>query len=784
MLHSPVARSVLPIGLMLALSGCKGCTADADMPINLSALDSTVTGVTVGEGFGVVSAVVPLFGTNSVGAAVPATDLAASAGVFAADPSGWGTATLDASSAISASTGGFSASGNGWVATATPPTFENPGFALHSMAESPTHLAVAGGGATWLTGGVVWWASAAQPAIAVTRLPDDGVALQPVQLDNDGITDLLVWSGTTVVLLRGRDGGGLTFAAGWTAVDGQSVLGCDVQDLDGDGTVDIQIATSNGAGTDVSWLIGDGTAWALSEVLTTDFVALGIAGEDYTGDGEAEVSLITEDGLLRRYIRVTGGWELGQASDLEVGVGPGSRVYPSTDMDDDGLSDLLVAGPMLDGRGWGAMAITAGAVSQLTYNFYTDDDTRDLPSYAALAFGDLSGDTIPDVALASDLGFLRIAWNADRLTDDGSGSGTASPAFESAALGDYPTSHGIGVGQLSDDGIQDVLLGGDTYLVSLIGGSAEDDPDTLTDETGDWKAPVSHFSVFNLNILGEPVVEDFDGDGLLDFLSFTDSGLGLELQTWRSFPATDTTSAGWTEAGGGVISSGAPTALAVCGATAWTLTDEGGATTVLRGLALDGFGVAGATTTQANVAGDQILCGPFADGSAVAVADHAGATLTGVTSAGALSPTTLPGATVASADTDGDGVREVVSRPEAGQIIASDLDGDGIDEVIQSSGTEVWVGSGAARASFGGTMSVFDTDADGVAEVVFHDSGAVWLYPFLSGALAPPVVFHTTRPVQGAAHIGDVSGDGIPDLLLVGDEIDANFAGTLLVELG
>lgn len=780
MLHSSVAKSVLPVGLVLALSGCKGCGAAGDMPIDLGALNATVTGVTVGEGIGVGSAIVPLFATNAVGAPVPATDLAASAGVFAVDPSGWGTTVLDATSGVSASSGGFSASGNGWVTSATPPSFENPGFALHSIADVPGHLAVAGGGATWLAGSTVWWASAGQPAIAVTTLPDDGLGLQPVQLDNDGITDLAVWSGTTVVLLRGRDGGGLTFAAGWTAVDGQSVLGCDVQDLDGDGTVDIQVATSDGAGTDVSWLIGDGTAWTLSEVLTTDFVSLGVAGEDYTGDGEVEVSLITEDGLLRRYIRVKGGWEMGQASDHDVGVGPGSRVYPSTDLDDDGLPEIIVAGPMLDGRGTEAMAITAGASSQLTYYFYTDDDTRDLPTYAELAIGDLSGDTIADVALASNLGFLRIAWNADHVTDDGSGSGTASPAFESATASDYPTAHGIGVGQLSEDGIQDVLLAGDNFLVALLGAAAEDDPDTLTDETGDWKAPASHFSVFNLRIAGEPVVEDFDGDGGLDFLSFTESDLGLELQTWHSFPATDTTSAGWTDAGGGVISTAGPIALTVCGATAWALTDDG----MLSGISLNSAGVAGATATTANVSGDQILCGPFADGSAVAVADHSGATLTGVTSAGVLSQAALPGATVASADTDGDGVLEVVSLPDAGQIIAYDFDGDGIDEVIQDSGDEVWVGSGAARASFGGTMSVFDTDADGVAEVVFQDGGTVWLYPFLAGALAPPVVFHTTRPVQGAAHLGDVSGDGVPDLLLLGDETDVSFAGAWLVELG
>ena len=58
------------------------------------------------------------------------------------------------------------------------------------------------------------------------------------------------------------------------------------------------------------------------------------------------------------------------------------------------------------------------------------------------------------------------------------------------------------------------------------------------------------------------------------------------------------------------------------------------------------------------------------------------------------------------------------------------------------------------------------------------------MYRVQDGAFAPPTVFHTTRPVQGAAWLGDVSGDGVPDLILLGDADDVNFAGTWLVEQG
>ncbi len=773
--------------LLVLLAGCKGCKDTPSLPADLTALDASVAGVYAGEGVGVGQATVPAFATNAIGAAVVATDLAATGGTLTVDGQGWGTVTATATSAITATSGGFSASGTGWVTTATPPSFENPANAIASMASPPSQLAVAGGGVVWLSGTSVWWAAEEGPAVPVATLPDDIIAIEPVQIDKDGITDLVLWSPTTAVLLRGRDGGGLTFAAGWTAVAGQTIVGCDVQDLDGDGLVDVQVATTNGSGTDVAWMLGDGSGWGLGDVLTADYVTMGIAGEDYTGDGIIEPSLISEDGLLHRYAHVQNGWEVAQSSDISLGMGPGTRLYPSADLNDDGIPEIIAVGPLLDGTGTQALALTAGATSMLTYNFYTADSTRNLPSYAALSFGDLSGDGIPDLALASNLGFLRIAWNANHMTDDGTGTGVASPAFESVVSTEFPTANGVGIGQLSDDGIEDVLLAGDSYVTTLIGAALADDPNTFTDETGQWKGPASRFAVFNLGIAGEPVVEDLNGDGALDFLSFTQNSNGLALQTWHSYPATDTATAGWTNAGGVAVAAAAePVALAICGETAWALDTEAGST-VLRGFSLDAAGVAGAVLTQANVNGDQLLCGPFVDGTVVAVADHAGSTLTSVTSVGVATSAPLPGPTVGSADTDGDGVMEVVSLPDAGQILAYD-DGTGVDALVEATADQVRVNdTGIGRASFGGTPSLSDADGDGVPDVVFQDAGTVWIYRVLDNGglgLAPPTVFQTVRPVQGAAHFGDVTGDGVPDLMMLGNAEDANFAGTWLVESG
>ncbi len=747
---------------LLVLAGCKGCVEVDAPPTDLVAVSADAVGVYVGEAVGAGAANVPVYAVNALGAAVVASDLTVSDGSVTVDGAGWGTVNVTSTSSVTASAAGVSATGTGWVTTADAPTFEMPGYALGDLVP-PDHVAVAGGGVAWVSAGVTWWASPSQPAVKVAVFPDEAASVQAIQLDTDGVTDLLVYSARNVVLLRGRDGGGLAFAAGWSTEG--TIVGCDVQDLDGDALVDVQVAVSDGASTRVLWFLADGTSWTLSDWLTVEYVALGVAGEDYTGDGEIEASLVSEDGLLERYARYDEGWEPASSSDLPLGFTTGTHLYPSTDLDDDGIDEVLVAGPLADGTGWQAEAVTAGASTTMSYQFYSGGTASGLPSAIEIAIGDLTGDGLSDLAMASDLGLSRVAWGAG-----------ADPGFVSVSSAGYPTSRGIGIGDLDSDTVADILLGSDSYVLGVLGLRVEDDPDTAMTEA--WGVKPSAFIAYDMAIAGSPVLADLDGDGHADLLSFSQGASGLQLDTWRSYPAIDDSPEGWTLAGSTWLSPAAdPVDLAVCSGVGWALYEESG-TTHLRGYVLDGSGVAGALSMDITVAGDQLACGPFDDdaGSVIAVVDGDQVTL--VAADGTTTSEASPGSLVASADTDGDGLRELVGVSGDGEVLAADFDGDGDEELVSS--FDDAVGLDALRPSFGGALSLQDADGDGLPDVVLSAEGTVWVYRVVDGSLTPPAVFHTNRPVQGPALFADISGDGKPDLLELGSDADPDWAGKLL----
>lgn len=772
MTHAPLhtlavgARTYAPLVVgCLFLVGCKGCKEDGTPPTDLTEVGRDPVGVYVGEAVGSGWASVPVYAINALGAAVPTTDLTAD-GTLTVDAAGWGTVVVDTTTSVTASAAGTTAQGKGWVTNAAAPSFELPGYALNGLVP-PEHVAVAGNGAAWVSAGTVWWASSTQPAVPVAVLPDDAGMVMAVQLDEDGVTDLLAWSRTGVALLRGRDDGGLTWGAGWTTTN--AIVGCDVQDLDGDSLPDLQVAVTDGVATNVLWMLNAGDGWELGDWLALDFVALGVAGEDYTSDDLVEISAIGEDGMLRRYNRYEQGWSPGSSNNLQFDITAGARMYPSTDLDDDGIKEIVAAGPLADGTGWQAIAVTAGADTTRIYNFYSSESAAGLPTDIELAIGDLTGDGLADLALTSDLGLARIAWN----------TGAESAAFQSLTTEGLPTGRGVGVGEATGDDVQDVLLGAEDHVLAVQGVREQDDPTTALMES--WTITPSSFLGFNLLIAGIPVMQDLDGDGQLDLLSFTQSESGLELQTWRSYPATTDAAAGWAKSGALLLSAAAdPIDVAVCGEVAWALTTESG-TTWLRGYLLSDSGVAGTLQASVSVTGQELLCGTFNDvaGSAVAVVDTTGATL--VTADGATSSVSLPGASVTSADTDGDGLRELVGHDSPGQLLAWDFDGDGAEEVVASFDDSVGITD--LRPGFGGDLSLQDADGDGVPDVVVQKDGTVWLYRVIDGELTPPAVFHTTRPVGGPAWFADISGDGKPDLLMLGAADDPQWAGALLFSL-
>lgn len=88
-------------GVLLLLSGCKGCRPDDELPELLFAVDAEATAVFVGDAEGPGPLSVPVFGVNLVGGVVPASGITVGGGgpltatSPEADGTGWGHVTLD-----------------------------------------------------------------------------------------------------------------------------------------------------------------------------------------------------------------------------------------------------------------------------------------------------------------------------------------------------------------------------------------------------------------------------------------------------------------------------------------------------------------------------------------------------------------------------------------------------------------------------------------------------------------------------------------------------------------
>jgi hypothetical protein len=143
--------------------------------------------------------------------------------------------------------------------------------------------------------------------------------------------------------------------------------------------------------------------------------------------------------------------------------------------------------------------------------------------------------------------------------------------------------------------------------------------------------------------------------------------------------------------------------------------------------------------------------------------------------------TVAPAGIASPADWNGDGVIDLVTLDRSG-VLRARL-GDGVGGFGPPSATSL-----GRTGTFMADLVVADLDADGVVDVAAIDGRSLRFFwrspagPPVEGALVEPGDgvanwFPTSGEVRGALAVGDVDGDGLPDLVATGDSYRQPLAG-------
>ena len=749
---------------LLLLPACTGCKEEPEPAIDLiKPLASKATGMVVGTGVGNASEVrMPVYTVNAYGAMIPSESISLSSSValdattVTPDAAGYGVAVLRPGAlgvfSLTAAGEGGTGEGRGYATAAEPPDIE---FSTLPSANA-SFMANAGNGLAWSVEGQVWWALPnGQPPLPVLTLEDPILTLFPVQGDKDGVTDLLVASRSAVVLLKGLDGGGLAWGAGFTADD--PILAVTMADMDGNAVNDLLIATApTDTTSEVVWMEGDGL-WAFKavNVLEVTYTVHGVSAEDYNGDRQAEVTLLTDDGLLRRYTPFEDQWLSATTQDYDLGLGQGSHLYPSIDVNGDKSPDILAWGPLKEGEGWQAWIITAGSSSPTRYRLFEADKT---PEWIGMTIGDLTGDGLLDVALTTPTQLMRAVW--------GKKPNEAPTIYVTTSA---PTSPAVAIGSWIGDDYPDVGVGA-AEVVILPGDFTPDDPSTTeTNEYVPWRVKTPQGDLYDAGMALDPWLGDVNDDGIVDIVAAiqADTSVGIRAYIGRAEDG-DTGEQPTAAPLVPLASAGTALDLAVCGDQVYFLLDAGTQTLYHYSVAADG--VLSPMQDPIEVPGASLVaCGSFLAGDVV-VADPAGHT-TYIDADGFANdgePSNNVTAMVA-VDPDADGVASLRQCSEAGcRMGAADFDGDGsIDLATLSNGTlEVEIAGTSYSASEDATgLWVGDADGDGTADVVVGGAGYWRVYRVFAGGITPGDGHYVWWPISDQVSFGDLDGNGVPDLL-------------------
>ncbi len=712
--------------------------------------------------------------------AVTVTGATAAESLISTDATGHAVLTVTASTGTAfevSVTGAGTGTGTAYALDAPPPDVLAPTGAILPLEAPAAAFAAPGtGGVAFAGGDEVWWQPATPGAQAwrVADLPFAVEGLWGVHVDDDGVLDLAIWSGSQVLLLRGWRGGGYSWGAAWETDAGQ-IVGVSATDLNSDRLADVAIGIDGDGESWVEVLYGDGVwGFEAEEPLELQFQIDSLTADDEDRNGYADITLLASaDGTIRRYSRNRDGWAGGSPSQIGSGAYQalnGSTLLPLLDLNGDDVPELIIEG-------------AAGASSQelVFFNLGNDTIVKYEQSYASfhVTLADMEGNGNVDLLAVED-GTLHLT-----RYDAAGGSFLAQNFTLPGAAGPVATA------DVDSDGLLDLVILNDqpTWMPGVLteGGDSppgstectdgnDNDADGTIDEydtqCGSWRLAEYTWRSFGLLQTGPYLIEDIDGDGDDDIIGFTDDG-SLELNMWRFSLNED----GQTQLSPGTplsLGSAAPLGLARCDEDIFALTEN----TSNGNITLSLVNISGSALIQedwASVDGQFMDCGEISGSRGAVVAAATGVWTTynwylGEAETGFLD---APGDIVL-ADTDGDGVNEVAGCSGDCTIVAADFDGDGREELVRSEPAGVTVEGWGETVELGaeGIVSLTDADGDGLMDLLVTSvaDGRVMLYTGLGAALVPSVSWQVSQDISTNASLGDVDGDGIPELLVPQDD--------------
>ena len=580
----------------------------------------------------------------------------------------------------------------------------------------------------------------ASAGIALFENPVEPIPGEPAQVatadfDGDGREDLLFSSFETNRLAVLLGNGSFSFDPVVTDLAGQigtaAILGVAADDLNGDDRIDVVFTQAN----EKIWLLfGNGDATFQAPTSLTPGGALQItqvAIDDVTGDGDDDIAAAYEGGVI-----VLPGNDDGTFDPATlVNTGSTSWGLLLADVDGDTDIDLVTGSRTAINRGGG---------------IFTETRTHPVAATGVglgIALEDLDDDGLPDLLVPASASQIAVM-----LANGTGGFGSATLHF----VGSSPNA--IAVEDLDGDDVPDVIVSNNfqrelSYLRGLGGGSLAPAVDVLASQNG-----------------GPFVLEDFDADGSVDI------GFGSQLSDGFNIVRGD--------GDGNFLESSN------------RRRSSGGGTVALSGRLLDdvsGDSVADLTLPISSANEVRVFAG-LGDGNfdepvAIAVGTSPSVVVSASIDADGLPDLVVLNDTDASLiRTNGDGTYQPESRlafgPAPLDIAIADADGaSGLDALVLQDGApgsvQLFLGDGLGGFAAGLSAPVgddptrliaADLNDDGFEDAVVANGASDDLSILIAnGDGTFQAESRLALPVGvGLGAIGDVTGDGDADIVLVG----------------